>query len=406
MGSISTWGGGSPSKSTLKSYVHDAAELEFSLFRLQESRKKLKEKLDEAKREDPTACIRHPHYENEIIPSIHLISYRTPNAEEEKRIVQKNRVENPLDYWGGYQGNLMKGFSFREIWTNGVYGWLGIILSFCVGGIILYATKDSTGGQLVASLVALGGMIASFFIAKKKAKDKKENHNKKQDEKVIQRYRQEIQDYNEDARRKNEAEERRYAAECARANSENPSIRERNAQRRKDYEAACAKARVPHDRKIAMLEAQLSELESAITRTTQDRERFYSVNIVPVDYRTIQCVFYLDHAFRNDLVDTVRQGIDRYELSEYRTAVLGGIYSIVSKLDQMTGLMRDLGHQLSSIQSEVSFMSNDLYNMAEEQSRKQTEIGNRILEESRLRRKVTEELNENAERIARYCDSR
>ena len=53
MGSISTWGGGSPSKSTLKSYVHDAAELEFSLFRLQESRKKLKEKLDEAKRENP-----------------------------------------------------------------------------------------------------------------------------------------------------------------------------------------------------------------------------------------------------------------------------------------------------------------------------------------------------------------
>jgi len=383
MGSISTWGGGSPSKSTLKSYVHDAAELEFSLFRLQESRKKLKEKLDEAKREDPTRDIRVPRYETEIKPSKNLIPYRTPSPEEEEKVMNESeKTKKELSFASGCRGFVI---SIPLVIIGTI---VSVVASVDIGAIFLVI------GFVLPYVMS---MYAKLTLSKKNAKLREE---------AKQKYHQELNEYNDEARRKNEEEERRYQSLCAQCAVENPKIRERNAQRRKDYEAACAKARVPHDRKIAMLEAQLSELDSAITRTTQDRERFYSVNIVPVDYRTIQCVFYLDHAFRNDLVDTVRQGIDRYELSEYRTAVLGGIYSIVSKLDQMTGLMRDLGHQLSSIQSEVSFMSNDLYNMAEEQSRKQTEIGNRILEESRLRRKITEELNENAERIARYCDSR
>lgn len=373
MGNISTWGGGSPSKSTLKSYVHDAAELEFSLFRLQESRKKLKEKLDEAKREDPTRDIWYPDYEKEICPSV---SYRTATEKGEQEAIKKYRKDHETEYWG----------------KGRMYGFI-FLIEFLIIFPSLIAGFAGLFSENFMPIILFIAIISTTIYAKTYPK-RQAAHNEALDAQAARQYREEIQ-------RNNEGAKRFYSSESARAAKENPSIRERNNRKKLEYDEACAEAKASHNRKISLLQAQLSELDSAITRTTQDRERFYSVNIVPVDYRTIQCVFYLDHAFRNDLVDTVRQGIDRYELSEYRTAVLGGIYSIVSKLDQMTGLMRDLGHQLSSIQSEVSFMSNDLYNMAEEQSRKQTEIGNRILEESRLRRKVTEELNETAKRVER-----
>lgn len=261
------------------------------------------------------------------------------------------------------------------------------------------------GAAAIAGILMVVGYGVGIYFGFKLAIKVKNSKNDNLDAEVIQQYHNEVERFNADARRKNEAEERRYKAACAVADVDNIKIRERNEQKRAEYQAACAAARAAHNRKIQLLQTQLDDLDSAIARMTRQREEFYSANIVPVDYRTLGCVFFLDHSFRNDLVDTVRQGIDRYELSEYRNAVIQGLGNIAANLDNLTGLMQDLGQKLNSIQSQVSFMSNDLYNMAERQSQAQEEANRQILEETRLRRYATEVLNKNAERIVRYCDT-
>ncbi|MBQ9152056.1 MAG: hypothetical protein IJX72_07375, partial [Clostridia bacterium] len=217
--------------------------------------------------------------------------------------------------------------------------------------------------------------------------------------------------YNEEAKRKNEAEEIRYKEACERAEMQNLRIRERNANRKKEYEKKCKSKDAPHSRKIAIMQAQLKNLESAITCMIQQREQFYGVNLIPVDYRTLDCVFMLDQIFRNDLADTMREAIAKYEERVFRGEVIQGISAIISRIDTLTGLMGDLGRQLSSIQTQVSFLSNDLYNIAERLSKAQDQQNqfqdqqNQFMEETRLQRYATEELNRNAEKIVKYCDT-
>ncbi len=398
MPNVTNWSNSTPSKSTLGSYVRDAKEMEFSLYTLQRIREELNGKIKAEKQNYPSKSIQYPHMETELRPVKTLIPYRTATAEEEKNAVTKNRRENELDYWG--QDQYLNGFSFREGCLGGLLAWAGILPSWGIAALI-YGAGDEPGQQIVASLIAIGGTITSIIVASKKTRKKKENHNAAVDDKVIAQYRKEIQDYNDEVKRKNDAEERRYMAACAQAETENPKIRERNAQRQKEYENACKRKDAPHDRKIALMQSQLNDLNNAISRMKQQRDKFYGANLIPVDYRTLDCVYILDHIFRNDLADTMREAIANYEERVYRGEVVRGINAIVSRLDHLTGLMSDLGRQLGRLQTEVSMMSNDVYSMAERQSHTQDQI----LEETRLRRYATEELNKNAEKIVKYCDT-
>ena len=222
---------------------------------------------------------------------------------------------------------------------------------------------------------------------------------------IIASHHREISSKNEKIRRENAAAENYNTKTLPRLNTE---IDEENRQGAELHEQTILAAIAEHDRLLSMLDQQYRELENAIEKAKAQRAKFYSVNIIPTDYRTIECTFFLDHSFRNDLVDTVRQGIERYELSEYRNSVLGGLQTIANSLGNLTGLMLDLGNRINSIQNQVSVMSNDLYYMTERQAKMQSEMDDnnrRVLEESRLQRYATESLNRNAEKIVKYCET-
>ena len=89
--------------------------------------------------------------------------------------------------------------------------------------------------------------------------------------------------------------------------------------------------------------------------------------------------------------------------------MLKGLDNISARLDNLSGLMLDLGKRLDHINVQVSMMGNDLYNMAERQSKMQDEMNEnsyRALEESRLQRYATEALNRTEEKILEYCKDR
>ena len=63
------------------------------------------------------------------------------------------------------------------------------------------------------------------------------------------------------------------------------------------YQKRCDEKKKEHSRLVAMLEKQLSSLDEDLITANLRRDKFYSVNAVPVDYRTIPVLLYLDHSF-------------------------------------------------------------------------------------------------------------
>lgn len=371
-----------PSKAVLGSYVHDAAEMEFDLLTLEKSREELKEKiLGERSRN-----IRKEM--GSFVPKQHL----------EKRPLQYEVLENTSSL------KLPEKDGFKDFGTMFLgYGFFAAILSFIIS---LFAFMNRETGEFIgcwigmlvifAILILLGQII--YGVAKNSSVENKRAE-------IIASHHSEISSKNEKIRRENAAAENYNTKTLPRLNAE---IDEENRKGKELHEQKIQAAVDEHNRLLAMLDQQYRELENAIEKAKTQRAKFYSVNIIPMDYRTIECTFFLDHSFRNDLVDTVRQGIERYELSEYRNSVLGGLQTIANSLGNLTGLMLDLGNRINSIQNQVSVMSNDVYRMTERQARMQSEMDDnnrRVLEESRLQRYATESLNRNAEKIVKYCET-
>ena len=371
-----------PSKAVLGSYVHDAAEMEFDLLTMEKSRDELKEKI----LKERSRNIRKEM--GSFVPKQHL----------EKRPLQ-NEVK---EYTSSLE--LPEKDGFKDFGTTFLgLGFFAAILALIISFIALMNRESGeiTGygiGLLVifAILILLGQII--YGVARNSSVENKRAE-------IIASHHREISSKNEKIRRENAAAENYNTKTLPRLNTE---IDEENRQGAELHEQTILAAIAEHDRLLSMLDQQYRELENAIEKAKAQRAKFYSVNIIPTDYRTIECTFFLDHSFRNDLVDTVRQGIERYELSEYRNSVLGGLQTIANSLGNLTGLMLDLGNRINSIQNQVSVMSNDLYYMTERQAKMQSEMDDnnrRVLEESRLQRYATESLNRNAEKIVKYCET-
>ncbi len=371
-----------PSKDVLGSYVHDAAEMEFDLLTMEKSREELKEKI----LKERSRNIRQE--QGGFVPKKHL----------EKRALQPEVLENT------YALKLPEKDGFKDFGTNFLsLGFCSVILALIISFIALLNRESGEitglgiGLLVVFAILSLLGQII-YGIAKNSSVESKRAE-------ILASHHNEIATKNEKIRRDNATVENYNNKTLPRLNAE---IDEENRKGEELHEQQIQAAIAEHECFLSMLDEQYRELENAINKARAQREKFYSVNIIPTDYRTIECTFFLDHSFRNDLVDTVRQGIERYELSEYRNSVLGGLQTIANSLGNLTGLMLDLGNRINSIQNQVSVMSNDLYNMTERQARMQSEMDDnnrRVLEENRLQRYATESLNRNAEKIVKYCET-
>ncbi len=371
-----------PSKAVLGSYVHDAAEMEFDLLTMEKSKEELKKKI-------LTERSRNIREEmGGFVPKQHL----------EKKPLQSEVLENTS--------------SLKLPEKDGgaiffVTCYIGAIASAILALIISFlAYCNREGDEFTFLGVKLLGifLLITLFIAIIVAIASNSSTENKRAQILASHYR-EISSKNEKIRRENAAAENYNTKTLPRLNAE---IDEENRKGAELHEQKILAATAEHDCLLSMLDQQYRELENAIEKAKAQRAKFYSVNIIPMDYRTIECTFFLDHSFRNDLVDTVRQGIERYELSEYRNSVLGGLQTIANSLGNLTGLMLDLGNRINSIQNQVSVMSNDVYRMTERQARMQSEMDDnnrRVLEESRLQRYATESLNRNAEKIVKYCET-
>ena len=174
-----------------------------------------------------------------------------------------------------------------------------------------------------------------------------------------------------------------------------------NAELKKQYELDCEYANKETEQahiqaKIIMNEA--TEVRKKASELKQLRQKYYSIGIIPPDYRTMDCVYVFDQIFRNDLADNMRQAVALYEERAFRGEIIRGMGTIISKLDSLQGTMSDLVSDIYSVKQNVSFMSQDVFRMAEAQSKH----NDKMLENSKATRYAAETVQKYSEQAKKH----
>ena len=151
------------------------------------------------------------------------------------------------------------------------------------------------------------------------------------------------------------------------------------------------------------------DLDIQREKLSMQRDQLYKYNIIPPDYRTLDCVLMLSHIYRNGLAENMRDAINLYETRVFRGEMVRGINNIFEKLGEIAGKLGQVGITLNRIKADINIMSEDLFILVEnsEETMRQQDVmisnQNEIIEQSKLNRMATEAVAKNAESIRYYA---
>lgn len=148
---------------------------------------------------------------------------------------------------------------------------------------------------------------------------------------------------------------------------------------------------------------QADDLRKALATLRDNRAKLYSINIIPPDYRKLDCVCVLHQIFRNDLADTIRDAVLLYEERAFRGEVIRGIDNISRQIGNLSSLMLGIKGMLGDIKTEVKFLSNDVYQVYQQNQAKATR-DEKIYEETKLTRYAAESLKKSNEKVEKFFD--
>ena len=145
------------------------------------------------------------------------------------------------------------------------------------------------------------------------------------------------------------------------------------------------------DRISLFLAQKISDIENR-------KLSLYDLNIVPPDYRRLDCLIEFDQMYRNDLVDTMREAVKIYEERVFRGELLTGIDNIYNMLGNLTSAMHNIESALYSVRNEVVRMGDDINQIASSGKKFQDDM----ISESQAARYATEALYQTQERCEWY----
>lgn len=152
---------------------------------------------------------------------------------------------------------------------------------------------------------------------------------------------------------------------------------------------------------LSVLDSQIAELNAKRDQIQSNLSRFYDLNVIPPDYRYMDCAIILDQIFRNDLADTMREAVMLYEERVYRGEVIKGMDKIYSMLGNLSAGMVAIEQRLSSINSTVEVMSQDLERIVEGQ-KKQLRATDELIHETQMSRYANEQAATSARNLEWY----
>ncbi len=151
------------------------------------------------------------------------------------------------------------------------------------------------------------------------------------------------------------------------------------------------------------------DLDIQREKLSMQRDQLYKYNIIPPDYRTLDCVLMLHHIYRNGLAENMRDAVNLYETRVFRGEMVRGINNIFERLGEIAGKLGQVGITLNRIKADINIMSEDLFILVEnsEETMRQQDVmisnQNEIIEQSKLNRMATEAVAKNAESIRYYA---
>jgi len=163
---------------------------------------------------------------------------------------------------------------------------------------------------------------------------------------------------------------------------------------------------------------QAAEMRKLLEQLYRQRDKFYSVGIVPPDYRTMDCAYAFDQIFRNDLADNMREAVKIYEERVFRGEIIRGVRSLEAFMGNVSSLLTTLQADMSSIKTQVGLMNKDIVRIYEQQERQNTamiddmkrnyaaiESRNReLFKETQMSRYALESIRESNDKIIKYIE--
>lgn len=138
---------------------------------------------------------------------------------------------------------------------------------------------------------------------------------------------------------------------------------------------------------LVTLEEHAAKLEKSAAEIEAALKKHYSLDIIPPDYRDMVHVLYINRAFRNDQVDTMREATLLCDRDIQHSEVVGGLRKIASAI-------RSLAPILENISYKISIMNAELKGIADGQ--------NKLLSETESARYATEAVQSSQETLLWY----
>lgn len=350
-------------KRTIAQFVHDAVEMETAIFTLDKLEQDIKTKKQDLLTNAEKEIQKATQYVNQ-----YKIEYNNTKQEFEK-IKSKKYYDNDFP-WGRF-------VLFSFLFFIALLPILPFVVALIghAGGKIAFISLNVAVIIWIGSAIIIAIIISYIFTYKTNQKD------------------------NEAARSAHQAQltEAENAYNRATYNYQGNLSRLRSAN--ENYDIA--------QKKEAMYEEQLLSLNDTRAKIKGNLRSFYNYNLIPLDYRYLDCVVMLDQIFRNDLADTMREAIKIYEERVFRGSVIRGMDKICSMLGKLSSDMSEISLKLDMINNNVAHMSGDLERFNQRiaaESAKNRAATEELIKETQLGRYTNEKLLESNKRLEYYAE--
>lgn len=152
---------------------------------------------------------------------------------------------------------------------------------------------------------------------------------------------------------------------------------------------------------------QIENVKKDLEPLYRNRITFYSDGVVPVDYRTMDCVYVLEQIFRNDLADTMREAVLMYEERVFRGEIIRGMANIAAHIDSLSSVMSHLRTDIDRISRDVAIMREDMDQIYEDNREFANDIkksNDKLYEETKLHRHALEALDNSNRALLGYAE--
>ncbi|MBQ7354914.1 MAG: hypothetical protein IJW62_05275 [Clostridia bacterium] len=380
-------------KEEIARYVHDAVEMETALFTLDRAIEECENEIESRQRNHIWKVER---YEQTIDSNVRYIQEHSAILDDNKNtrevIVNIKAPEEPVlkidpppekPEIGEFRYNKGNNKNIFSALTLGLF--LGAIASYPIG--LIYET---VGRYFVDSLPAyfeipmlifatlttgiIGTIIALIMELHNDYKEQRSEYwQKKRD--LLERYDEELSRYScRVAKAKDNYKDKLWAYH-ERLDEYNKAYQKKlDEYRRKEKELITAKDELQNElekqsqtnQEKAIIDQQLAELRSRRDELKVTLTCFYNYDIIPPDYRYLDCVIVLDQIYRNRLAETMKEAILLYETRVARGEIIKGIDKIYKMLGRLAVGMATIEQHLTSINTNVKMMSQDLYSFSQQ----------------------------------------